>query len=59
MVFGDLCLNYDDFTLSRRTHANPKDGHGLAKEFVIRLEGFLFTILTPFFIGRITNLRIW
>ena len=38
MLF-DLCINYSDFTLTSQTGANSADGHGLAKEFVVRLEG--------------------
>ena len=35
----DLCVNYDDFKLNSQTNANTKDSHGIANEFVVRLEG--------------------
>ena len=46
MLF-DLCINYSDFTLTSQTGANTADGHGLAKEFVVRLEGKFEIRLIP------------
>ena len=53
LVLFDLCINYSDFTLTSQTGANTADGHGLAKEFVVRLEGgffFIFKKKTFYFI---------
>ena len=44
MVFLDLWLNYDDFTLTKQTNANTKDSCGIANEYVVRLEGITLKI---------------